>query len=480
MNTFDCLIPVPQRVEFSDKDTLTIAEIKNFYIDDFFVDFIGEIKELFSFFTYPVAPVDRQDNAQLVIFQAAMPPEGFRINIASDRISITAADSAGLRYAIEAMRQMIFAATISGPSAAQLTCGELEDFPRFSFRSFHLDSARHFQKPAVIKRMLKFMAAFRLNTFHWHLVYSQGWRLQLKSTAGLENRYTNTPGFYTAEEIAEIADFAQKLDISIIPEIDFPGHSKGTLQFFPQYACPNASDNAKELCIGNPASKEFVKNILKEVMDLFPRSTHIHIGGDEANTDNWAQCPLCQAAMQKENCQTMRELENKFMYDIAQMVIDQNKTPIVWGTCSGQIYQKETVVQAWLDIREPLRVAPYGNKVIYSVHNSLYFDYPANLSEPWETWMFELTAQGVYMTDPHIIWQDKVKDTIIGTEACLWTETVPQWRIIPKMLPRLYAYSECAWSDPDKKDYADFCRRQELLAAAGYFDYLTISTAQVN
>jgi hexosaminidase len=125
-------------------------------------------------------------------------------------------------------------------------------------------------------------------------------------------------------------------------------------------------------------------------------------------------------------------------------------------------------------------VAPYGNKVIYSVHNSLYFDYPANLSEPWKTWMFELTAQGVYMTDPHIIWQDKVKDTIIGTEACLWTETVPQWRIIPKLLPRLYAYSECAWSDLDKKDYADFCRRQELLAAAGYLDYLTVSTAQTD
>ena len=120
MNTFDCLIPVPQRVDFSDKDTLTIAEIKNFYIAGAFCDFTAEIEELFSFFGFVINHTARQDDAQLVIFQAAMPPEGFRINIFSDRISITAADSAGLRYAIEAMRQMIFAAAICGPSAANL------------------------------------------------------------------------------------------------------------------------------------------------------------------------------------------------------------------------------------------------------------------------------------------------------------------------------------------------------------------------
>ena len=145
---------------------------------------------------------------------------------------------------------------------------------------------------------------------------------------------------------------------------------------------------------------------------------------------------------------------------------------MMWGTCSGQIYPSDTIMQAWLDIREPLRIAPNKNKVVYSVHTSLYFDYPANQSEPLESWMFELTEKGVYMTDPYILWEDTLSEIIMGPEACLWTETIPQWRIIPKLLPRLSALSECAWSRNDRKDYYDFLRRREYLEAAGSYEYL--------
>ncbi|MBE6402801.1 MAG: hypothetical protein E7039_03640 [Lentisphaerae bacterium] len=470
MNTFANIIPAPTKLEYT-SESLKLENISTFYTAEPFTGFAPAVQELFKSFSFDITST-APDSAALAIVHSAMPEEAFSIEISPDKAVIAAGSQAGVFYALECLRQMLFTATIASPKGAVLTCGKLEDAPRFTFRSFHLDSARHFQNIDVIKRMLRMMASCRLNTFHWHLVDSQGWRLQLKTTAGLENRYTKTPGYYTADDIKEVVEFAAKHHISVIPEIDFPGHSRGTLNYFPQYACCNAAENPGEICLGNPASKEFVKNILAEVMELFPQSKYIHIGGDEANTANWEKCPLCRKAMQENSCKDMRELENIFMRDIAQFVIDNNRHPIIWGTCSGQTYQPETTIQAWLDIREPLRVAPNGNKVIYSVHTSLYFDYPQNLSEPWETWMFELSERGVYMTDPYIIWADKVKDCIIGTEACLWTETVPQWRIIPKILPRLHAYSECAWSDPAKKDYQDFHRRKELLEAAGYMDHL--------
>ena len=145
---------------------------------------------------------------------------------------------------------------------------------------------------------------------------------------------------------------------------------------------------------------------------------------------------------------------------------------MIWGTCSGQLYPPETIIQIWLDIREPLKVIPHGNKTVYSVHNSLYFDYPANLDEPWETWMFELSEKGVYMTDPYIIWPERVKDGTLGTEACLWTETVPQHRVMSKLFPRIFAYSECSWSMPENKSWHDFVRRKELLDAAGFTDFI--------
>ena len=470
MNTFANIIPAPAKLEYT-SESLKLENISTFYTAEPFTGFAPAVQELFKSFSFDITST-APDSAALAKVHSAIPEEAFSIEISPDKAVIAAGSQAGVFYALECLRQMLFTATIASPKGAVLTCGKLEDAPRFTFRSFHLDSARHFQNIDVIKRMLRMMASCRLNTFHWHLVDSQGWRLQLKTTAGLENRYTKTPGYYTADDIKEVVEFAAKHHISVIPEIDFPGHSRGTLNYFPQYACCNAAENPGEICLGNPASKEFVKNILAEVMELFPQSKYIHIGGDEANTANWEKCPLCRKAMQENSCKDMRELENIFMRDIAQFVIDNNRHPIIWGTCSGQTYQPETTIQAWLDIREPLRVAPNGNKVVYSVHTSLYFDYPANLSEPWETWMFELSERGVYMTDPYIIWADKVKDCIIGTEACLWTETVPQWRIIPKILPRLHTYSECAWSDPAKKDYQDFRRRKELLEAAGYMDHL--------
>ena len=141
-------------------------------------------------------------------------------------------------------------------------------------------------------------------------------------------------------------------------------------------------------------------------------------------------------------------------------------------TSKGLPFPADTVVQAWLDIREPARHIAAGCKTVMSVHTSYYFDYPADPSEPAETWMFGLPAEGVYLADPYVIWENDWKDGLLGPEACLWTEYVPEWRIVQKILPRLGAYAETAWSRPDRKDWHDFQRRTGMLRAAGYEDYL--------
>ena len=470
-HTADSLIPAPQNVQIQD-GFFPLLTLKSFYITPEFGSLSARMDELFCRFKLPCRRVDAPVDAQLVLQKSPLPADGFRITITTTSILLEAADYGGAFYAVNALTQMLFAAMIRGFEKPDMHCAVIEDAPRFNHRGLLLDSARHFQSPAAVKRILRVMAEFRLNTLHWHLVDNQAWRLQLKTTAGLENISTLEPGFYTARDIREITALASSLNIDIIPEIDMPGHSFNLLQQYPQYRCANGTGWISEYCLGNENAKKFLQEILREVMELFPASTYIHIGGDEANSANWEKCPDCRKALQKSNCRDFRELENQFMAEMAEFIKQNNRKPLVYSTNGSQVFPADVTVQAALDIREPLKHIPHGNKIIYSMHTSLYFDYPANLSEPWETWMFEVSERAVYMCDPYIIWPEKVKDFILGTEACLWTETIPEWRIMAKTMPRFFAFSEAAWSLPEVKDYHKFAARKEMLEAAGYIEYL--------
>ena len=470
-HTADSLIPAPQKVKKLD-GTLHLPDLKSYYVPPEFGSLAGRLDKLAGKFKLDCRRVAVQSHARLILKKSPLPREGFRITISNDSILLEAADYGGAIYAVNAFTQLLFSAMIRGFEKPELHCAVIEDAPRFAHRGLLLDSARHFQSPAAVKKLLHLMAEFRLNTLHWHLVDSQAWRLQLNTTAGLENVYTLEPGFYTARDIREITALASSLGIAVIPEIDMPGHSFNLLQHYPQYRCANAAGWIGEYCLGNDEAKKFLQNILQEVMELFPASEYIHIGGDEANIDNWEKCPDCRKALQKSNCRDFRELENKFMVEMAEFIRQNNRKPLVYSTNGSQVFPADVTVQAALDIREPLKHIPNGNKIIYSMHTSLYFDYPANLSEPWETWMFEVSERQVYMCDPYIIWPEKVKDFIIGIEACLWTETIPEWRVLAKTMPRIFAFSEAAWSLPEAKDYHNFAARKENLEAAGYIEYL--------
>ena len=469
--SFDHLIPVPEKSVYTDGEFF-ISKMES-------VSFPKAAKDAFTILkrsckVLKISLEETQNDSANVIFQTdeKIKQDAWKIEITPEKIFLIASGKNGFFYAVGAFVQILVSALIKGRiNSAVINCGYVEDSPRFEWRGFMLDSARHFQSAETIKKLLLIFSAFRINSFHWHLSDKQAWRWNAKLIPGITEKGEYEDGCYTQKELHEIAELAERLGIRLIPEVDVPGHSRKLLSHRPDLAC-DSSNPGCEICLGNPKTLPFLKELFTELIETFPHSKIIHLGGDEAATDAWEKCPQCQSAMKKLALSSPRQLENHFMNELTQFILLQGRTPMMWGTCSGQKYDPRTIMQAWLDIREPIRLAQDGNKVVYSVHNSFYFDYPADLSEPHETWMFELSERGIYMADPYIIWADRVKDSILGTEACLWTERVPEWRVMQKILPRIFAYSECSWSVPERKEYNDFVRRRKHLESAGYLEIL--------
>ncbi len=466
----DCVIPVPASLVFSE-GTFALSCLQSVFAPGDAASAGEEILRTAASFGIFCGLTDDPDSSLRLKLDPSLGAESWKIRVEPSAVSISGGDKAGLFYAVAAFTQMLAAASSRGPSFAKLECGTVCDSPRFSWRGFMLDSARHFQSVETVKAVIRLMAHFRLNVFHWHLTDNQGWRIGTGIVSPETSRDALSPGRYSREDLLEVAAWARRHFVRIVPEVDIPGHSKGLVQAYPQFACNPAEINS-EICIGHPDVKAFLKKIYAELFEIFPDSRYIHFGGDEAETSHWEKCPRCREAMKKGGFTTMRELENSFMVEMTRFAVEHGRTPVVWGTGTG--FPSDTVVQAWLDIREPLKHAAKGSKVIASVHNSYYFDYPADLSEPHETWMFGLQPENVYMADPYVIWEKQLKESMLGPEACLWTETVPEWRTVQKILPRIGAYAECAWSRPEQKEWYSFLRRKNQLLSAGYEDFLRL------
>lgn len=421
------------------------------------------VTELFRTFGLELKPETGAGDLELRL-DAALPASGFAIDIAADGIRVAGGDSAGLFYAVGALRQLAFLAFARGPKAAAFDCGRIVDRPRFGWRGFMLDSARHFQPAAKIKEVLALMAERRLNVFHWHLTDNQGWRLPSRRHPELNGLATLAAGSYTREELRDIGDFAAAHFIEIVPEIDMPGHSGGVLKLHPELACDPAHPGF-EYCLGKPEVKAFLADMLAELLELLPEVKIIHLGGDEAETTHWAKCPVCRRALEASGLADFRALEGEFMRQMAEQVIALGRTPMVWFTDAAAL-PEATIVQAWHSLHDMTKTK--AKKIVNSIHSSYYFDYPASSAEPMEKWMFPLPEESVYLAEPAVHLGDRIADRLLGAEACLWTELVAPWRVLPKIAPRLPAFAEVAWSDPGRKCYRDFLRRRDALAAAGY------------
>lgn len=414
---------------------------------------------------------------------STLPPGGYELIITSQAITITGSPGGGVFHGLMSLLQLIQGEKSTGYS---IPCGTIVDYPRFNWRGMHLDVSRHFFSVDEVKEYIDYLALYKFNTFHWHLTDDQGWRIEIKqypkltdigawrngSTVGHYSDHTYDSirygGFYTQEEIAEVVDYATKRRITIVPEIEMPGHALAALAAYPEYAC-----NAGPFEVGKQygvyedvfCSKDstfvFLENILNEVMALFP-SKVIHIGGDEVLKNRWKACTNCQGRMQEENLHSEEELQSYFIQRIERLVNSQGRTIIGWDEILEGGLAPNAMVMSWRGTSGGIAAARSGHQVVMSPNNECYFDHYQGdpKTEPLAIGGMT-TLRDVYAYEPiPKELNEKEAKFIIGAQANIWTEYILNFDQVEYMaLPRMIALSEVVWSPVSERDYVDFKER---------------------
>lgn len=426
--------------------------------------------------------------------------EGYIIDISDKKINLVAPDAAGLFYAFESLKQLLPAGFYS-KSASQgsnwtAPAVHILDYPRFAYRGMHLDVSRHFFPTSFIKKYLDLLARYKINTFHWHLTDSHGWRLEIKQYPKLtavgawradrkdipmidakptgRDEPATYGGYYTQQEVKEIIQYAKDRFITIIPEIEMPGHCEAALVSYPQYNCLNnpvpllmpcgyAGDLEHNFCVGNDSTFIFLNNILTEVMQLFP-SSYIHIGGDEVRTRPWESCPRCIARMKEQGFGNPRQLQAYFTHRIDSFVTSKGKKTIGWDEILEADLAPGSAAMSWHDEEGSRKDLKHGHDVVMTPYHYTYFDfYQSDPALEPDTTYARLQLDTVYAFDPVLPGLAPEEAALIpGGQACLWTENVPTpARVEYMLLPRLLALSEALWSPRERKSYRKFIDKTE-------------------
>ena len=434
-----------------------------------------------------------------IIFKSngSLKNEGYTLEINPENIIIQAKDGAGFFYAVQTLKQIIPVQAFETPidlEKLHLQTLKITDAPHFAYRGFMLDCSRHFWDVATIKETLDILAMHKLNRFHWHLTEDQGWRIEIKkyplltkigslreqTTTGHNEGLDGIPygGYYTQDDIKEIVKYAQERFITIIPEIEIPGHSLGALSAYPWLGCEGEKGNYKTwsywgvskqiACAGRETTFEFWENVLEEVMDLFP-GEYIHIGGDEAPRDMWKECPDCQKRIADNNLKNEAELQSYVNNRIEQFLGKHGRKMIGWDEIlEGGISQSATVM-SWRGTEGGIAAAKKGNNVIMTPGSYCYLDYRQTTDRK-----DELDSNGSYVPlrksysfNPYDQLALEEQKYIMGVQGNLWTEyvTTPM-QLQYKTLPRLGAIAEIGWSNPspETKDVEEFIGRAKELA----------------
>lgn len=404
------------------------------------------------------------------------PDESYTLSVNKKGIDIAAASEAGLFYAIQTLIQL----TEQNPG--KLPFIEIEDSPRFAYRGMHFDVSRHFFSLDFLKKQIDMMAHYKLNYFHWHLTDGPGWRIEIKKYPELTNiaawrthslwkewwasgrKYTNEGdpnaygGYYTQEEARELVEYAAKRHITIIPEIEMPGHSEEVLAVYPHLACTGKPYTSSEFCIGNEETFVFLENILDEILDIFP-SVYIHIGGDEASKEHWKKCPQCQERIKNENLKDEAELQSYLIKRIETYLHSKGRELIGWDEILEGGLEKSAIVMNWRDEKIGIEAAQSGHKVIMTPGNYTYFNsYQSSPEKEPEAMGGFLPLENVYAYNPVPDSLPPIDiENIWGVQACLWTEYIPTEEHAEYMLyPRMLALAEVAWTNPENKSWKSF------------------------
>jgi hexosaminidase len=430
----------------------------------------------------------------LVAGKAAGQPEGYELKMRPNVASVQASAPAGIFYGVQTLLQL-FPPEIASPhkASAEWTapCVQVVDYPRFAWRGLMLDVSRHFYDKAAVERYIDQMARYKLNVFHWHLTDDEGWRVEIKSLPQLTKvgawrvprmakwgeRESPRPGeaateggFYTQDEIREVIAYAKERYITILPEVETPGHSMATLASYPELSCTGGPfyvipgsqfydkiDNA--LCPGNEQTFEFLDKVVTEITGLFP-SDYIHIGGDECLKKFWHACPKCQKRMKDEHLANEEELQSYFIRRLEKIVESKGKHLIGWDEILEGGLAPNATVMSWRGFEGGIAAAKQKHKVVMSPVTHAYLDYYQGdpLLEP-RTFGY-LTVSKTYQFEPVPEGIDAAY--ILGGQANLWTESVPSERHVQYMTwPRALALSEAFWSKKEVRSWDAFVPRME-------------------
>ncbi len=433
-----------------------------------------------------VASSKKQAVAKPILFEKADAKTttdslGYRLIITPDRITLLASSSSGAFYGMQSLMQLI----LLQPQKDNLPCCEITDHPRFSYRGVHLDVSRHFFPVSFVKRFIDLMALYKMNTFHWHLVDGPGWRLEIKKYPELTSkaawrthanwkdwwesgrRYSEEGnpnaygGYYTQEQAHEIVAYAAQRGITVIPEIEMPGHSEEVLAVYPHLSCSGISCKNGEFCLGNDSTFIFMQDVLTEVMDIFP-SKYIHIGGDEANKLAWKQCPKCQKRISYERLKDELELQSYGVRRMEKFLMAHGRKLLGWDEILEGGLAPEATVMSWRGEQGGIDAAEVGHDVVMTPGGYCYFDsYQADPNTQPPAIGGYLTVEKVYSYEPvpAQLNPEKAKH-ILGAQANLWTEYIPTTEHLEYMaFPRLLALSEVTWSDKNDREWNDFKSR---------------------
>jgi hexosaminidase len=424
---------------------------------------------------------------------AALGAEGYELSVTTNGVVIRAPESAGLFYGVQSLLQLlptkVFAPKKTGDVKWEIPCVEIRDRPRFAWRGMMLDVSRHFFNKQEVEQILDVMAMHKMNRFHWHLVDDQGWRIEIKkyprltevgawrkgvgfgldpkagTAYGPDGRYG---GYYTQADIREVVAYAQARHITVVPEIEMPGHSCAALMAYPQFSCnggpfttdlPGGVFNG-EYCVGNDATFAFVEDVLAEVCELFP-GKYIHIGGDEVPTDNWKNCAKCQQRIRQEGLKGEQQLESYFIRRIEKCVNAHGRDLIGWSEIREGGLAQNAIVMDW--VGGAVEAASAGHDVVMSPLLDCYFDHyqSANQATEPHTIGGYLPLSQVYAFEPMPAnLPPEFHPHILGAQANVWTEYMPSIRHVEYMtFPRLCALAEVVWSPKEARNWDGFQRR---------------------
>ncbi len=506
------IIPIPENLTIA-KGRFLVNEDTKIVYDTSLVQEAEYLSDLFATvldIDLSIGSLDTENgNILLELDPTIDHKEGYTLSVAHDAILISGKTAAGVFYGIQSLRQLLPAEIEKANNLKELTIPAvtIEDSPRYAYRGMHLDVGRHFFPVTSVKKYIDLIAMHKMNTFHWHLTEDQGWRIEIKKyprlteigafrkgtaigLAGTRNApytYNDVPygGFYTQEEIKEVIAYAAAKHITIIPEIELPGHSLAALAAYPQFGNGGGPYEVakrwgifKEIYAPTEETFGFLEDVLNEVMALFP-SKYIHIGGDEVLKKEWEESAYAQEVIQREGLKNEHELQSYFIRRIEKFVNKNGRNIIGWDEILEGGLAPNATVMSWRGVEGGIAAAKQSHPVIMTPGTHCYFDYyqvdeEKQGEEPLTGSKRHTSVEKVYAYEPtpESLTSEEAK-YILGAQGNVWTEYMPTWDVVEyRVLPRMTALSEVVWSSKKNRDWEDFQNRlQHIVKRYDVLDY---------